>query len=123
MAILDLTLLGDPIAKGRPRLGKNGHAYTPERTKAAERAAQALMMAAMVDREPADVPLGLAVEFHCATKRGTDGDNLLKLVTDAANGIVFVDDSLIEEWYCRVYRGVGKANAKTQILVYELPAG
>lgn len=121
MAILELTLLGDPISKGRPRMGKNGHAYTPERTKSAERAAQAQMMEAMLGQEPATAELGLAVEFHCATKRATDGDNMLKLVTDAANGIVFADDSQIMEWYCRIYRGVGKKDAKTMILVYELP--
>ncbi len=121
MAILELTLLGDPISKARPRMGKNGHAYTPERTKAAERAAQAQMMDAMLGQDPATTTLGLAVEFHCATKRATDGDNMLKLVTDAANGIVFADDSQIVEWYCRIYRGVGKKDAKTMILVYELP--
>lgn len=120
MAILELTLLGDPIPKGRPRIGKNGHAFTPERTRAAERAAITLLMVAMGDLPPVEGPVGIAVEFDCATKRRTDGDNLLKLVTDAMNGIVVVDDSQIMEWFCRVRRGVGKANAETRILVWEL---
>jgi crossover junction endodeoxyribonuclease RusA len=121
MAILELTLYGDPIPKGRPRLGKNGHAHTPERTRSAERAAIAMMMVAMAGQPIADVPVGIAVEFFCATNRKTDGDNLLKLITDAMNEIVVTDDSLIEEWFCRVHRGVGKANARTEILVYLLP--
>jgi Holliday junction resolvase RusA-like endonuclease len=125
MAILDLTLYGDPIAKGRPRMSPNGHTYTPERTRAGERAVSVQVMAAMRGAVPVDVAVGVAVEFHCATRRRTDGDNLLKLVTDAMNGIVIVDDSQIEEWFCRIIRGVGKANACTQILVYELrgPSG
>jgi crossover junction endodeoxyribonuclease RusA len=120
MALVQMTMLGDPIPKGRPRMGPNGHAYTPERTRAAERAAVALFMAAMDSREPSAAPIGLALEFHCATKRHTDGDNLMKLLTDAMNGIVYVDDFQIEEWFCRVIRGVGKANAKSEIMVYEL---
>ncbi len=120
MAILDLILYGDPIPKGRPRMGKNGHAFTPERTRNAERAVITSLMQAMQDQEVVDVPVGIAVEFYCATKRKTDGDNLMKLITDAMNGIVVVDDSLIEEWFCRLHRGVGKANARTRILVWAL---
>lgn len=120
MAILQLTLYGDPIPKGRPRMGKNGHAFTPERTRNAERAAITMMMVAMAGKEIVDVPVGIAVEFFCATKRKTDGDNLLKLVTDSMNEIVVTDDSLIEEWFCRVHRGVGKANARTEIFVWAL---
>lgn len=120
MAILNLILYGDPIAKGRPRMGKNGHAFTPERTRSAERAVVASLMQAMQGVEIADVPVGIAVEFYCATKRKSDGDNLLKLVTDSMNEVVFTDDSLIEEWFCRIHRGVGKANARTEILVWKL---
>lgn len=120
MAILDLILYGDPIPKGRPRMGKNGHAFTPERTRNAERAVITSLMEAMAGQEVVDVPVGIAVEFFCATKRKTDGDNLLKLVTDAMNEIVVTDDSLIEEWFCRVHRGVGKASARTQVMVWVL---
>jgi crossover junction endodeoxyribonuclease RusA len=117
---LELTIYGDPVSKARPRVGPNGHAYTPERTRAAERAVSALAAAKMAERAPADEAVGLAVEFYCATKRRSDGDNLLKLVTDAMNEIVFVDDSLIEEWYVRVIRGVGKKDARTEVTVYLL---
>jgi Holliday junction resolvase RusA-like endonuclease len=120
MTFLELTLYGDPVSKGRPRMGPNGHAYTPERTRAAERAATAQLQNAMVDREPTSAPVGLAVEFYCATRRRTDGDNLLKLVTDAMNGVVFEDDFLVEEWFVRVVRGVGKKDARTEVTVYEL---
>jgi crossover junction endodeoxyribonuclease RusA len=120
MMFLELTIYGDPVSKARPRVGPNGHAYTPERTRAAERAVSALAAAKMAERAPADTPVGLAVEFFCATKRRSDGDNMLKLVTDAMNEIVFVDDYLIEEWYVRLVRGVGKKDARTEVTVYLL---
>jgi Holliday junction resolvase RusA-like endonuclease len=120
MTILEITLWGDPVAKGRPRVGPNGHAYTPERTRAAERAAVAQFQAAMEGREPYGGPVGLAVEFFCATRRKSDGDNLLKLLTDSMNQVVIIDDAQIEEWYCRLHRGVGKKDARTTLLVHEL---
>lgn len=64
------------------------------------------------------VPVGLVVEFFCATRRHTDGDNLVKLVTDAMNKIVYKDDSQIVEWFCRIHRGVGAEAARTEILLY-----
>lgn len=120
MTILQVTLLGDPVSKGRPRVNKNGHAFTPERTRAAERAVVAQVMAVMDGAAPVDIPVGLAIEFFCATRRKADLDNLVKLVTDACNQIVYDDDSQIEEITARVHRGVGKANAKTQVMFYDL---
>ena len=63
-------------------------------------------------------PVGVAVEFFCATGRRSDGDNMFKLLTDAMNRIVFEDDSQIVEFFCRVIRGVGVEAARTQVLVY-----
>lgn len=114
------TIWGDPIAKGRPRMGPSGHAYTPERTRAAERAVAAALAAAMEGVPICDMPLGLDVRFFCATARRTDGDNLLKLVTDGANAIVMTDDHLVHEWHVRLTRGVGKKDARTEISFYIL---
>jgi Holliday junction resolvase RusA-like endonuclease len=120
MTFLTLTLHGDPISKGRPRLSPSGHAYTPERTRAGERAISAIAQGAM-DGQPATLkPVGIACEFYCATVRKTDGDNLLKLVTDAFNQIVYADDSQILEYSARIVRGVGKASARTEVRVYLL---
>jgi hypothetical protein len=56
----------------------------------------------------------------------------LKLVTDALQrgrrpvGGVIVDDAQIEEWRCRLFRGVGPVQARTVIRLYLLdvvPAG
>jgi crossover junction endodeoxyribonuclease RusA len=117
MSFLTVTIPGDPVAKGRPRLGKNGHAFTPERTRMAEKAVTDLCIGLMDGQSPLEGAVSLSVVFHCGTRRRTDADNLLKLVTDAMNQVVFADDSQIEEFHVRLYRGVGKANAKTLVQV------
>lgn len=113
-----LNVLGDPIAKGRPRAGKKGVFYTPPRTKAAEKVIKDMAVIGMDTDAPLVGPVGIEVDFYCATKRRTDGDNLLKLVTDALNKVVYEDDSQIVEYYARVQRGVGAERARTVIRVY-----
>ena len=39
---IELTIPGTPVAKGRPRMGGNGHVYTPERTREAEAVVQSV---------------------------------------------------------------------------------
>ncbi len=115
-----MTVPGDPVAKGRPRVSPHGGVYSPRRTKQAEEVLASYAMPMMVGRSPTKAPVGLAVEFYCATQRKSDGDNLIKLVTDALNGVVFEDDSQIVEWFARIHRGVGKDAARTEIFVWEL---
>jgi crossover junction endodeoxyribonuclease RusA len=118
--ILDLTVPGDPIPKARPRSGANHVTYTPKRTRDAEKVIATLARAQLGPVEPVDVPVGISVVFHCATRRRTDGDNLLKLVTDALNQIAYTDDYLIEVFEVRVIRGIGPSGARTQITVWRL---
>lgn len=118
--LLEIVMPGDPIPKGRPRHSKTGRPYTPERTRKAEKACLAVVRETWGEREPVEVQVGLVVEFFCATKRHTDGDNLVKLVTDAMNKVVYKDDSQIVEWFCRLHRGVGAELARTQILLYAI---
>lgn len=122
MAILDLFVPGDPIAKGRPRQNPNGgRSFTPARTRSAEIALRESFFRELgTDFPPYEGEVGVAVEFFCATRRRTDGDNLLKLVTDSMNKLVLADDSQIIEWFARVHRGVGVEQAGTQIFVYAL---
>jgi crossover junction endodeoxyribonuclease RusA len=118
MPFLMLNIPGDPIAKGRPRAGKNGVIYTPRRTKDAEKVIKDMAATGMDGDAPLEGPLGIEVHFYCATKRRTDGDNLLKLVTDALNKVVYADDSQIVEYHATVQRGVGVDRARTAISVY-----
>ena len=109
------TIPGRPIAKGRPRVSPHGGVFTPARTKEAEKHARACLKAECP--EPLTGPLSLAVSFNFKyTQRWTkpdreaadngwepwdegkpDLDNLLKLIKDAGNGVLWSDDSQVVE--------------------------
>jgi Holliday junction resolvase RusA-like endonuclease len=106
------TIPGKPIAKGRPRLSRNGHAYTPERTRTAESCIQDAYLRAYPDAEypPMQGPLRVTIRAcfsvpkswskakRAAAKWHTgrpDIDNICKTVTDALNTVAFPDDSQV----------------------------
>jgi Holliday junction resolvase RusA-like endonuclease len=97
------------LSKERPRTGKGGHFFTPKRTREYERQIREAAEV-FVQRAPVDFPIALEVSiFHKVPKswhadqimwalegkifpsRG-DLDNKVKAISDALNGIVFVDD-------------------------------
>lgn len=108
---ITFTVPGLPIAKGRPRLttrGPHPRAYTPARTRKAE--GDFLLLAkAHRPAEPLSGPLSLILRFVFAYPKSwpkksrvptrhtgrPDIDNLAKMVTDACNGVFWVDDSQI----------------------------
>jgi len=89
-----LTIPGAPVGKGRPRTTKQGHVYTPEATRGAENAIK-LLAQASGQQMLGEGRIAMRVAFWCATWRG-DLDNLVKLVSDALNGIAYADDRLID---------------------------
>ena len=110
-----LGLKMEPVGKGRPRFTRSGHAYTPARTRAAERQIAIAARSRMAGKPPASIPLRVSVTAvfpipkswpkakREAAEAGTlaptvkpDVDNIAKLV-DALNGIVFEDDRQIVE--------------------------
>lgn len=81
--VLNLTIIGEPEAKARPRWGR-GRTYTPDRTRHAE--AVIAWEASLVLERPLNDDhscFWLKCEFHCARKTGPDVDNLVKLVMDS----------------------------------------
>lgn len=109
-----------PAPKGRPKFG-NGHAYTPEKTKAYEEAVRLIARARI--KEPLTNAIRLTVTFYLpipkswseAKKRlaragqirpttKPDIDNLEKALMDALNGgIGYSDDKLIVEKHSYEY--------------------
>ena len=126
--IIDLRIDGEPVAKERPRFGKGGRVYTPQTTKSAENT----IGWRIKERYEGIVPHEGIVELHCAfhTKKDRpqpgshhspgkkDLDNLVKLVKDALNDIVYVDDWQVERIVCDLYPG--SPDPHTQIAVYVL---
>lgn len=114
---VEFTVPMRPLGKGRPRFTRRGRAYTPKKTRAAERYVAIFAKEAMREHNRAESQ-PLAVELECVfappaswskKKREEairlcmprtgkpDIDNLEKLVCDAMNGIVYADDKLITE--------------------------
>ncbi len=112
--VLSIRLPVEPTPKSRPRVA-NGKAYTPKRTANAQ-AMIATYTRAKYKGKVHEGAMGIKVLFiHKRPQRikGTnrtlktttpDGDNLLKLVLDACQSIVYKNDSqfcifYMEDWY------------------------
>jgi len=105
--VVRIEVPGDPVAWARPRMNK-GKAFTAERQREA-RSSLSWQIAMgwgrpKVERKKA---LGMTIEFVFKARRKSDLgmlrvarpdlDNLVKLVMDAAQDIVFEDDAQIAE--------------------------
>lgn len=109
------TVPGRPKGKGRARSTRSGRHYTPARTAAAEneiaqlamieRGSRPLMTGTVVLSIEAvfRVPKGWSMAMTRAALEGRveytgkpDADNLTKLIGDALNGVLFVDDAQVQ---------------------------
>lgn len=91
---------GPPVPKERPRRdSRSGRFYTPPSTVAAEehvRLVAALAMKKAGHGAPTVQRVVLTASFVVRDRRARDLDNLVKLVQDAMNGVVYRDDSQID---------------------------
>ena len=123
--MIEFTIYGLPVAKGRPRFTKKGFTYTPAKTKQAEDS----FLNQAFSKKP-DVPLQcpLAIEMKIFMPRPKskskkiwawttrpDLDNLIKIL-DALNGVFWHDDSQIIELHASKDYG---EPARTEIKITE----
>ena len=112
--MIEIVLLGEPVAKGRPRFSQaTGHAYTPEKTRTYEQMLRLAATDVMGDRPPLEGPLTLDMRVVKSIPRSwpkkkqeaarsgallptgkPDWDNFGKVV-DAGNMVIWVDDGQI----------------------------
>lgn len=113
------SMRGVPVGKGRARVTRTGHAYTPQKTRDYERAVKMAYLEAVKDK-PYEKSTPLKLSLWCAypipksdskkkrveklrgiTKPTVKPDlsNVLKSVEDALNGIAYSDDAQITELY------------------------
>jgi|GEM_PF-558221 len=115
---------GEPVSKSRARFTRRGyknHAYTPERTKTAERMVMAAFRAAAPGHEPDDThQYAIEAQFLCGTFHRRDVDNMLKLICDGLNGIAWADDSQVTEISGRKTFTSGDFPAGTLVNVWRL---
>lgn len=119
--IVCMTFEGEPVSKGRPRVGKGGVVYTPQKTRAAEQAIAWSIRAAHPGLQPAIGDVDVVLRFAVSDYRRRDIDNLAKLVLDACNGIAWADDAQVVGLQCILLRG--SEHPFTSITVLPVPAG
>lgn len=113
--MIQFTIPGAPVGKGRPRMTRSGHAFTPEKTRNAEAHVKLLAGQAMAGAPPIGGYVKLAVDVNCVPPTSwsrkkreqallnrirpgkPDLDNVVKLLGDSLNGVVLQDDKQIVE--------------------------
>ena len=109
-----VTIPISPVAKGRPKFGK-GHAYTPEKTKVFEESVRWILKALRVSPLMKPTPIKVSLTFYLTQPKRSkwdyptgkpDIDNLEKSICDAAEGVLYENDSQIVEkhsykWWAR----------------------
>jgi Holliday junction resolvase RusA-like endonuclease len=121
--ILNLTIPGVPVAKGRPKLSTRGgfaRAYTPGKTRRYEDLIKHEAASLMGDKPPLDEPLSMVVTAYVAPPKSLskarraaaidgvfkpvtrpDVDNYAKAALDGCNAIIFRDDSCVTDLIVR----------------------
>lgn len=112
--MIEFEIAGEPKPKGRPRMTKTGHTYTPKETRQAEVGVQ--LAWELSGGQRLNGPLVLECKFYVGTKRRVDCDNLGKLVLDALNKHAFEDDSQIVDLHLRKIFTV-KEKARTYVKI------
>jgi len=105
--VLSCIIPGQPVPKGRPRafiVGKGSRRfarfYTPAKTVDAEKAlAEQVMLCTGGRALPIQNSVRVMLTFRSGRRpgRGADLDNLVKLVLDALNGVIWSDDRQVVE--------------------------
>jgi Holliday junction resolvase RusA-like endonuclease len=112
--MIKLTIPGEPKGKGRPRVTKQGIAYTPKDTATYENWVKCCFLEARQQRISGDVPLYAGIIAYYAIPKsasnkvraqmldGTlrplrkpDADNIVKIVLDSLNGLAYDDDKQV----------------------------
>lgn len=133
--MLEFTVLGQPVAKGRPRVTKWG-SYTPEKTVNYENLVKYSYIEKYKDENATDAALGVEITFYFQIPKSTskknkelmlkgeirptkkpDIDNCIKSITDALNTIAYKDDSQIIDVVAHKYYS---DDPRTEVIIKEL---
>ncbi len=127
--VAHMVIEGEPVSKARARFtgygGKN-RAYTPEKTKDAENKFAWMFRKAVKGWTLDHISnFGVFAVFYPGTRQRRDVDNMMKLVLDAFNKVIWLDDMQVAEISGRVV--FDDPNPRTEIAIYytqrQAPAG
>lgn len=128
MAYIKLTIPGKPLGKQRPRVLKSGITYTPKKTVNYETFIKEIYATEYRYEKPKEGPVRMSIRAYfpipksvskikkVSMERGNirptkkpDVDNIVKIVGDALNGLVYLDDKQIvscsvEKFYSSIPR-------------------
>ena len=124
MTSLAFTISGPPRPKGRPRVTRQGHAYTPDETRRYELHARTCALAARMKARWDPFTLGATYRVRLAVvlpnRRRIDLDNVSKACLDAMIGQAFQDDSQVAELH--VYRSYDSESPRVDVVVTRIEA-
>ena len=116
-ALIIFEILGQPVAKARPRLGRYGGIYTPTATTdQEERIRWAFLAAGYSPQTRTASSFALLVRCYFKGKALSDWDNLGKLVSDALNGMVWKDDRQVT--MATVEKFAQDPNPRTEVRIW-----
>lgn len=97
-----LVIPGAPPSKARPRFAKGGRVYTPAESRAAEQRTAGFLALATRSHGPMTGNVAIGCVFFRPNRQRIDCDNLMKHICDAANGVLWHDDSQVTTVFGRV---------------------
>jgi crossover junction endodeoxyribonuclease RusA len=114
-AVISFIVLGEPVpwARARSRGSQRWNSPRVEAQKALIAGA-----ARIAGAKPLEDPMRLTVTAYLSSWRRVDGDNILKLVADALNGVAYVDDAQV--MHATVMKIVSNEKPRTVVLVEPL---
>ena len=135
--MIEFCVFGKPSGKARPRIRLSGHAYNEKKTKTYEQQVGVEFIQAGGKLMPKGIPVGVEVTAYFQvpksyTKRRKalcrenlelplktpDGDNILKIVCDALNGLAWKDDTQVAEMTVR--KRYSKTEAFVRVRIWEV---
>jgi len=131
----EFVIYGQPVAKGRPRLGKWG-TYTPPKTIEYENLVKLSYIEKFRNEPLLENQLKISIKFYFQIPKSVskkkkqamlegkimhdkrpDLDNCIKSITDALNGIAYKDDNQIVQIHaCKFY----SEEPRTEVCIEEL---
>ena len=113
--MISFTVPGQPVPKGRPRITKTGHAFTPQRTRDDQATVKWWALEAMAGEPPTAMDVRMRIKLYFRDRRRRDIDNAAKALLDGCNGAVYEDDSQV--FRLEVERGYDKENPRAEVEV------